>query len=146
MTRRSTAVGALVFTFFLVACGDGDWAQVPEQGSATSTSARGAVTTRPGDDGTAGGVDDAKRPECQELRILLKLDVTADQRKAIEKTLKGISEVETFRFEEAAAQSQASSLYHVRPAKLDQLQVVGQQIERAGLAGIVSVVYPRQFC
>lgn len=144
--RRAAVFAATVVA--LAACGGSDWARPPvaDKKGATATSARGPVTTLPGGDGKAGGVEDADRPECQELRVLLKLDVTGDQRRAIEQKLKSIAEVARFRFEEAPAQSHESSSYHVRPKSLDQLQKIGAQIEQAGLAGIVSVIYPRQFC
>lgn len=145
MTRVQRVLPLLLALVFAVAaCGGDD--DDGEQSDTTTTAARPSTTLAPGDDGSAGAVSDPERPECQELRILLKLDVTAAQRKDIERKLESIEEVDTFRFEEAPAQSQESSSYHVRPKSLDQLQTIGSQIEQAGLQGVVSVIYPRQFC
>jgi hypothetical protein len=142
--RRRLAVLACAGVLFLGACsGDDDPTLAGDDGQQQN-----ADDNDNGNDGgstslTTGAGLDEDDPRCKQLSILLKLDVTASQRSAIEAKLDGIKQVEDFKFEKADAEDQPDA-YQVTPTSTDELETIGKQFD--GFDGVVTVLYPNQIC
>jgi hypothetical protein len=133
-----TITGALVGG--VAACGSDDEPTVggDQAGKQTGTS------DTPGNGSTAPASIDRSEKRCRELIVLLKLDVSPEQRSAIENKIKSLgAQVKNYRFEEAGSDTDSPS-FRVEPAKVDQEQQVGTQFY--GMDGVASVVFPNQVC
>jgi hypothetical protein len=127
---RMIARMTLVLVVLLAgACGGDD-----DGGSDAARSTTSAVTEAPRPEGAA--------PECETIQVLLKLDVTDEQREDVAGILDGIDGVE-HEFVEAAADTEAS-MFLVTPSTEEASGAVGTEL--SGHPAVVSVVFPEQLC
>ena len=106
----------------------------------TTSSSGTAVTEAPASD--APEAPDGATPECETIQVLLKLDVTDEQRDEVAEVLDGIEGIEHEPVE--AASDAEPSLFLVTASTEDASGAVGSELE--GHPAVVSVVFPEQLC
>jgi hypothetical protein len=119
---------------------DGDaGAQTPAPGSTGES--RGATTTGP--PGEPPGTAIPEGLECEGLQVLLKLDVTAEERDAVEATIRSIAAVASHQFIDPPNDSE-SPLFLVMPSSPGDAGAIGDHF--VDEPAVVSVVFPQQVC